>query len=50
MKAVWQIEDPKPAIRVLVGRGLLEYVKNMDRYRMHAVLARFARFLLEQGE
>lgn len=45
MKAVWQVEDPKPTIRVLVDRGLLELVEEIGRYQMHALLALHARSL-----
>jgi hypothetical protein len=46
MKAVWQIEDPKPYARTLVDRGLLEYIPAMGRYQMHALLVMHARSLL----
>jgi hypothetical protein len=38
MKAVWQVDDPKPTVRILVDRGLLEWVEKTDRYQMHALL------------
>jgi hypothetical protein len=46
MKFVWEIEDPKPTIRTLVDRGLLEYVPELDRYWMHALLVMLAKTLL----
>ncbi|MBI5651472.1 MAG: hypothetical protein HZC40_13675 [Chloroflexi bacterium] len=46
MKAVWQVEDAKPTVKVLVDRGLLEYVPSMDRYQMHALLVMHANSLL----
>jgi hypothetical protein len=48
MKAVWQIDDPKPIARTLVDRGLLEYVTEMGRYQMHALLVMHAKSLLTE--
>ena len=45
MKAVWQVKDPKPTVRVLVDRGLLELVEETDRYQVHALLVLHARSL-----
>jgi hypothetical protein len=45
MKAVWEIDDPKPVVRKLVGHGLLEPV-GVDRFQMHALLVHHARSLL----
>ena len=45
MKAVWQVEDARPTIRELVGRGLLEPA-GADRFQMHALLVAHARSLL----
>jgi len=45
MKAVWKIEDPKPTVRILVDRGLLEFVEETGRYQMHALLVLHARSL-----
>lgn len=45
MKAVWQIDDPGPIIRKLVGHGLLEPV-GMGRFQMHELLVSHARSLL----
>ena len=47
MKAVWQIPDPKPIVRVLVERGLLEPVGS-GRFQMHALLVLHARSLLAE--
>jgi hypothetical protein len=47
MKAVWQVEDPKPIARRLVDRGLLEPVGS-GRFQMHALLVMHARSLLTQ--
>lgn len=46
MKFVWEVEDPKPIIQSLVDRGLLEYVPELDRYWMHALLVMLAKTLL----
>jgi hypothetical protein len=46
MKAVWQVEDPKPIARTLVDRGLLEPVPTLGRFQMHVVLVMHARSLL----
>jgi len=45
MKAVWQVPDPKPIVRELVGRGLLEPAGS-GRFQMHAILVAHARSLL----
>ncbi len=46
MKYVWQVEDPKPIIKTLVERGLLEFVPELSRYQMHALLVMLAKTLL----
>lgn len=45
MAAVWQVQDPKPIVRNLVGHGLLEPVVE-QRFQMHALLVQHARSLL----
>jgi len=50
MKYVWEMEDPKPVIKTLVDRGLLEYVRELDRYQMHAILVMLAKSLLSDDE
>jgi hypothetical protein len=50
MKFVWQVEDPKPVITTLVDRGLLEFVPELDRYQMHAILVMLAKTLLTDDE
>jgi hypothetical protein len=40
------VDDPKPIIQSLVDRGLLEYVPELDRYWMHALLVMLAKTLL----
>lgn len=48
MQAVWQVDDPKPTARTLVDRGLLEYVPELGRYQMHALLVMHAKSLLTE--
>jgi len=45
MAAVWEISDPKPTVRLLVDRGLLEPMGH--RFQMHALLVMHARTLLD---
>jgi hypothetical protein len=47
LKAIWQVDDPKPMVRRLVERGLLEAVGS-GRFQMHALLVKHARSLLEE--
>lgn len=44
LKDVWEIQDPRPVVRELVSRGLLEPVGG--RFQMHALLVAHARSLL----
>jgi hypothetical protein len=46
MKFVWKVEDPKPTVKILVDRGLLEYFPEMSLYQMHALLVALAKSLL----
>ena len=48
MAAVWNVQDPKPAARLLVNRGLLEPVSG-GRFQIHALLVMHARTFLEQA-
>ncbi len=48
MKAVWQVEQPQPIVRTLVDRGLLEFVQEIGRYQMHALLVAHAKSLLTE--
>jgi hypothetical protein len=48
LKAVWEVDDPKPIARTLVDRGLLEFVPEMGRYQMHALLVAHAKSLLPE--
>jgi hypothetical protein len=45
MRFMWRMEDPKPIVRELVMRGLLEPIGG-SRFQMHALLATHARSLL----
>jgi hypothetical protein len=50
MQAMWEIDDPYPYIRRLVGRGLLEPVSDKPgRFQMHATLAGYAKSLMPKG-
>jgi hypothetical protein len=44
MRSVWQIKDPKPIVRELVGHGLLEPV-GAGRFQMHSLLVAHAESL-----
>lgn len=45
ISAIWQVDDPRPSIRALMLRGLLE-PSGEQTFRMHAVLVLYARSLL----
>jgi DNA-binding SARP family transcriptional activator len=45
---LWEVADPKPTVRILVNRGLLEPLSG-GRFQMHALLVLHARSLLEQA-
>jgi hypothetical protein len=47
MRAVWQVDDPKPIVRKLVNHGLLEPTGS-GRFQMHALLVQHARLLLTE--
>jgi hypothetical protein len=46
MATAWDVVDPKPTVRALVNRGLLEPVSG-GRFQMHSLLMLHARSLLE---
>jgi hypothetical protein len=46
LKNVWEMEDPRPVVRELVGRGLLEPVGGS--FQMHALLVAHARSMLTE--
>lgn len=48
MAFVWEVEDPKPIVRKLVDHGLLEYIFELDRFQMHALLVMQAKSLLTE--
>jgi hypothetical protein len=50
MKFVWEMEDPKNIIKNLVDRGLLEFIPELGRYQMHALLVMLAKTLLIDDE
>lgn len=45
LKFQWQVEDPLPIVRKLIGHGLME-LADSRRYQMHALLVAHARSLL----
>ena len=47
MAVAWGIDDPRPTVRTLVNRGLLEPVSG-GRFQLHALLTLHARSLLEE--
>jgi DNA-binding SARP family transcriptional activator len=47
MKAVWEVRDPRPTVRSLVARGLLEPTET-GRFQMHALLVAHARSMVAQ--
>jgi hypothetical protein len=47
MRDVWELADPIPMVRELIGRGLLEPVGE-QRFHMHAVLHKLANSLLRE--
>lgn len=46
MRAVWRVDDPKQAARMLVNRGLLEPAGS-ERFQMHALLVMHARAMFQ---
>ena len=50
MKDVWMVERPKRIVKTLVDRGLLEYLEEIKRYQMHALLVMLAKTLLTDDE
>jgi hypothetical protein len=45
MRLIWQTNDPKPVIKTLVDRGLLEFLPQINRYQIHAIMVMLARTL-----
>jgi hypothetical protein len=45
--AAWDVKDPKPTLRILVDRGLLEPTGG-GRFQMHALLTAHAKSMLEE--
>jgi len=46
MKSVWEVDNPKPIVRKLVGHGLLEPISS-GRFQMHRILVDHAKSLCE---
>lgn len=49
MAVAWDVADPRPTVRQLVNRGLLEPISG-GRFQLHALLVLHARSLLEEIE
>ena len=49
LKFIWKMEDPSMLVKNLVDRGLLEYVPELNRYQIHALLVMLAHSLLTVG-
>jgi hypothetical protein len=49
LKFIWKMEDPSLLVKNLVDRGLLEYVPELNRYQIHALLVMLARSMLTAG-
>src|SRR5262249_16929187 len=47
IRSVWEVDDPKPTLRILIDRGLLEPTES--RYWMHAILVAHARSFWAEG-
>jgi NB-ARC domain/Trypsin-like peptidase domain len=48
MSAVWELDDPRPIVDMLIDRGLLEPVGS-GRFQMHALLVALAKSFLLSG-
>ena len=46
MQFVWNVDDSRPVVSTLVDRGLLEFIPEIERYQMHALLVMLAKTLL----
>jgi hypothetical protein len=49
MSIYWKVDDPKPIARVLVKRGLLEYIPELERFQMHALLVAHAQTIFKKN-
>jgi DNA-binding SARP family transcriptional activator len=47
MAVVWNVQDARPTVRILINRGLIEPI-NGGRFQMHALLVLHARALLQE--
>lgn len=47
--AAWGVDDPRPTLRILVNRGLVEPISN-GRYQLHALLADHAKSMWEPSQ
>lgn len=48
LRYIWEVADPKPIIRVLRDRGILEYLEPRRRYWMHALFVMLANWWLKR--
>lgn len=48
--AIWQTTNPRPVIKTLVDRGLLEYLPQSKQYQMHSLLVMLAKSLWATGK
>lgn len=48
--AIWQTSNPRPVIKTLVDRGLLEYLPQSKQYQMHSLLVMLAKSLWATGK
>ena len=48
--SIWQTNDPKPMIKTLVDRGLLEYLPQSKQYQIHSLLVMLAKSLWTNGK
>lgn len=51
LNAIWLTKNPADMAQRLLNRGLLEFVPELNRYQMHALLVQYARRMLDgEGE
>lgn len=48
LQHLWQLPEPRPILRRLIDRGILEYVETRGRYWMHALFVMLARHWLSR--
>lgn len=50
LSEIWKVANPKPIVKCLVDRGLLEYLPQSKLYQMHSLLVMLASSLWYDGE